>query len=533
MLTSLSYKDSEPPHWYKGVVQMVLAMARPVRHPVTGIWWFRKGVPKHLRPLVGKVEEKVSLRTRDPAEAKIAHARVSAEVEARWQQLAAGVQELSHRQIEGIAGAIYREMIEAHGDDPDKVPAVALTLDRAMSGPGVQIFMAGDPKASATLLKRLAERNGDQIDAWLDRHGLRLDPESRRKLDERVNAALLQAREQLNRMAKGDYRTDPNGDRFPKLDVPGSQRAATGKNSPLAAFDAYAKENLLKDRTIKRWRPIFAKIEEQKKDIRELTRDWAIAWKDQLLESGLSQKTVKEVYLASLKAVCVWAVTNNRMHVNPVEQLTIRLKKRQRLRDPGYTDKEAQRILSAAMAQDNPTGLSEHYRKARRWVPFLCAYTGARVGEIAQLRKEDIKIEDGIHLIRITPEAGAVKTDAARWVAMHPNLIEQGFIAWATTQPAGPLFTGKQKGGKTPAAERVGQHLSTWIRNDVGITDVNILPNHAWRHRFKTLARHVGISDDFYDYIQGHSSGSASGTYGIFTPAALYREISRIPVASV
>ena len=72
-------------------------MARPVRHPKTGIFLFRKRVSNALREIVGKTEEKVSLGTRDPAEAKILHSQIAAEVEARWQQFAKGVQILSHR----------------------------------------------------------------------------------------------------------------------------------------------------------------------------------------------------------------------------------------------------------------------------------------------------------------------------------------------------------------------------------------------------------------------------------------------------
>ena len=60
--------------------------------------------------LVGKREEKVSLGTRDPSEARIAHARVSEEVEARWRQLTAGVVSLTARQVEAIAGEIYRSL---------------------------------------------------------------------------------------------------------------------------------------------------------------------------------------------------------------------------------------------------------------------------------------------------------------------------------------------------------------------------------------------------------------------------------------
>jgi len=52
--------------WYTRVVHMALAMARPWKHPKTGIYWLRKRVPDELRARLGKGEEKFTLRTRDP-----------------------------------------------------------------------------------------------------------------------------------------------------------------------------------------------------------------------------------------------------------------------------------------------------------------------------------------------------------------------------------------------------------------------------------------------------------------------------------
>ena len=38
---------------------MPLAMSRPWKHPRSGIYWLRKGVPEDLRELVGKREDNV------------------------------------------------------------------------------------------------------------------------------------------------------------------------------------------------------------------------------------------------------------------------------------------------------------------------------------------------------------------------------------------------------------------------------------------------------------------------------------------
>jgi integrase len=57
-----------------------------------------------------------------------------------------------------------------------------------------------------------------------------------------------------------------------------------------------------------------------------------------------------------------------------------------------------------------------------------------RLGEILQLRRSDVREEDGIWAIHITPRAGDTKTDLPRWVPLHEHLIAQGFVAWVQAQ---------------------------------------------------------------------------------------------------
>lgn len=50
----------------------MVAMVKPYRHPKTGIFWIRKVIPERLRPQFGgRREFKVTLRTREPQEAKL------------------------------------------------------------------------------------------------------------------------------------------------------------------------------------------------------------------------------------------------------------------------------------------------------------------------------------------------------------------------------------------------------------------------------------------------------------------------------
>jgi integrase len=103
-------------------------------------------------------------------------------------------------------------------------------------------------------------------------------------------------------------------------------------------------------------------------------------------------------------------------------------------------------ILSAALKVEVPPLGRKGWQwdAARRWVPWLCAYTGARVGELTQLRACDIERRPFGPVMRITPDAGTVKTDEARTVPLHQHLIEMGLLdyvaAVARLGKQAPLF---------------------------------------------------------------------------------------------
>jgi hypothetical protein len=84
---------------------MVLSMSRPWKHPKTGIYWLRRGVPDDLRPIIGKREIKHSLKTKDPEIAKQEHLKALTDLEAQWRNLRAGSKTLSEREAHEMARA--------------------------------------------------------------------------------------------------------------------------------------------------------------------------------------------------------------------------------------------------------------------------------------------------------------------------------------------------------------------------------------------------------------------------------------------
>lgn len=179
--------------------------------------------------------------------------------------------------------------------------------------------------------------------------------------------------------------------------------------------------------------------------------------------------------------------------------------------------------------------MTEENAAARRWVPWICAYTGARVNEITQLRASDVITVDGIECIRITPEAGTVKTSRERKVPLHPHLLEMKFVEWAHRNGKGPtpLFYSierqRKKDRKNPTYTSVGNKLADWVRKVLDITDPKVAPNHGWRHRYKTEGRRAKMLWQVLDAIQGHAPRTDGEDYGEVPPDVMLPEILKYP----
>jgi integrase len=149
---------------------------------------------------------------------------------------------------------------------------------------------------------------------------------------------------------------------------------------------------------------------------------------------------------------------------------------------------------------------------------------------LSQLRGDDVQQVEGIWAVRITPEAGTVKTEEARIVPLHSHLIEQGFPAFAKAQADGPLFYDPSRkrveSDDNRYYKKVGEHLASWVKG-MGITGV--MPNHGWRHTFKTLAFEVGIEERVADAIQGHAPTTVSRTYGRTSLRTMANAIEKFP----
>ncbi len=274
-------------------------------------------------------------------------------------------------------------------------------------------------------------------------------------------------------------------------------------------------------------------------DAAQVTKKDLMAWRDHLMKS-LSAKTVSDIYLSTVRSLFRWAGQEEKLADNPAA--TVRQPKSRKVygRERGFTDDEAVAVLRVSRSYKPNADQSGYIREkahlvaAKRWAPIICAFTGARISEITQLRKEDVRQDGERWIIRITPDAGTVKAGNYRDVPLHRQIVQEGFIDFVRAAKTGPLFHGGT-GPKDFAmkAMRISNQVADWLRKSRVIPADIDQPNHAWRHRFKTKGRELGIDARILDAIQGHAARTAGDGYGDVTMPAKVRAIDILPPIAI
>lgn len=485
-------------------------------------YWFRRDVPKELRGIIGKTAWTESLGTTDKDEAKRLCLRILAttyEVEkAARDKLAAGWKPPANRptgnwdEHPSAAEIALEEARKASDEDAaaalpeaffsdlhaDKIADMEATLTQPL-------FAIPPEQAAVQLVVQRA-----------------LETERERDWDE-ASRALVQYGGLAKALAK-----DGRGKAKP-----------SGRETIMDLFEGYVAEVRPSRSTVDNWRPYMRKLGEflGHDDPRKITTDDMQRWKDRLLKAParngmpLSNKTVGDGYMAAARTVFGWAKENRKLDSNPAADVRVRRQRRgDHEEQRGHTDAEAKLVLQAALA-NHEGGLSEETRSARRWIPWILAYSGARVGELAQLTPGNVVEQDGIWAIRVTAADGSVKSRKSRLIPLHSHLIDMEFLAFVKGRGGKPLFydPGRSRKDTGRQYKKVGERLSTWLRSETGITDPTLDMNHGWRHRIKSASRLWGLNDEAIDVIQGHTPVTVGKRYGDFPLEALKREIEKIP----
>lgn len=490
---------------------------------------------------------KVSLGTREPTEAKKRQGQISSYLEGVWQSLREDVKTLSHKQTVSLAGEVYKAFTSAFENNPGspemwrEIKAVDAL---AKSGNyGVGALAIGE---EARLKLSLEKRFGGFVDGVLARRGLRVDSGSRMRLLVQVTEAMGHAADTIERYGEGDYSADKTVDRYPEwTDSPASQKdkcsgSAAVKVSIMGMFEGWWNEASRGNGLSASTRESYLKAVRYfidfigHDDAARISPSDVVEFKNKRLNDvsprtgkPISARTINDSELAGLKTVFKWGVKELKIPSNPAQGVSVSYSKPITTRPKGLTEDEAKAVLSLALNYKRGRQEAAKMAFAKRWVPWLCAYSGARVGEVAQLRKKDIILRDGVYTMEITPAAGSVKGRKYRVVPLHPHLVEQGFLEFVEGQSEGYLFLSVEEGEDWKKAWVTAKNRLAEFARKV-VTDRMVKPNHGWRHRFITLARRHDMSQELRRMITGHKGEGVDETdYG--DSEGLYREICKLP----
>jgi integrase len=510
----------------------------------------RKRIPEDVQAdyerLYGvRWEARLSINSGTPiALARAQHREWLSEIESRIANIRAEKKgegrTLTPKDARALAGEWYHWFTERHvesGEPPAHWEDLRERVGDALRG--VLVFQEDDepddiwensPEAREDVRPMLADWG--EVAQFLHTKRLVLDEPSRKLFLDHLYGDFAAALKLLIKRARGDYSADAYALQFPRFD--GSRD--TGQ-SPWQLFELWVSAVKPAPATVDRWRGVFLQLRTEfaGRSAGSITPGEAQEWADKLVTAERSAITVHDVWVVAARTVFTWAAERKHVKQNPFKTVRVSVPRKKVARaHKAFNADEIKIILRAALAiTDTATATAA----TRRWAPWLCAYTGARVGEITQLRGVDVTEQDGVKVIKITPEAGTVKTGQGRVVPLHEHLIAQGFLTFVVSRHYGPLFYNAVKdAARANAATNPGkaryikarERLATWIR-ELGITDKEVRPNHAWRHSFKQIAARNGISDGMSDYLTGHAPATIARGYGAPTVADMAEAMKKFP----
>jgi integrase len=153
------------------------------------------------------------------------------------------------------------------------------------------------------------------------------------------------------------------------------------------------------------------------------------------------------------------------------------------------------------------------------------------------LRGIDIEDRNGLYVMKLTPDAGTLKSRKTRVVPLHEHIIAQDFMEMVRRVGKGALFyndTTPQRVSADPLkparsrANTARAHLGEWVRR-LGVDDPELSPNHSWRHTFKRIADDIGMPEKMNDAITGHTQATEGRKYGPPSVGAMAKALEKFP----
>jgi integrase len=245
----------------------------------------------------------------------------------------------------------------------------------------------------------------------------------------------------------------------------------------------------------------------------------------------ITRKTIKK-HMSALGGFSTWLVSQGYLERNPVSGLYSRGVGRDSKIRPFNVDELRQIFASPVFT--GCKSLDEEYLPGtvkvgdhRFWLPLMALFTGARLGELAQLRLNDIRKLHGVWIAHITKEGKGdkrTKTQGSqRVVPIHSMLIRIGFLDYhAATSEAGsaqlfPELKPDSRGHYSAIPSRwFGRYLQY-----IGVKENKEINFHSFRHTASDALRRGGFYDEQFAPLYGHVKATTTARYGLESEATI------------
>jgi integrase len=518
-------------------------MCSPYRTKNSANYRVRKRVPADLTKVIGKTAIIKSLRTSDPKEAKRRAPLVCAEIDkilldAR-RSLSMGAYE-----VETLKADYFRKRTDAILEQaqiqqwqPEDFEAATISTEDTVES---------IPPRNLTS-EEFREWQASQASSWgfkaientLRKRNLSPTPNIAHHLGKEIYKVELAAHKEAHARMYGNPRW--HSPLYANLPLESSETL-------LELFNLYAKSEGLPEKTVDSWRTYVSRANKffkgkpaahiSDQDVRAFSE--ALRQSDKKLNPAgrvLAVKTINDNYIASLSAVWKWAIKAKKLTDDPTKGVRVKARATESLPKQGYTREEVATILRATRHSEG-TKTNPEMANVRRWVPWLCAFTGARVSEILWLKREDIGFTEGIAYLSIYPDtkggARSIKnTSSIRHTPLHPAIIDEGFLDYWKALPQGEeyLFPGNWADKNGDRAKTPANRLREWLKTKAlpNAKWERLSPNHSFRHWLASECRIAKIDGDYARVIAGHSHKDDHGRYGPADTPTLFNELKAIP----
>jgi integrase len=495
-----------------------------LRHPRTGGYWFRRRVPDHLRPIIGRREITKTLGTKCLSEAK----RLSRPYADATDQL---FDEALGRVGDGAPSEPVAAASSPTPPEGDRAWVDEFIKARVVGGLGIMV------DATTTLTDSLPAAPITPIEAPTRSAPIPppVTPEMTTVIATSPRLRITTVQDMFERYIS-EFERRPRTERTWRthLDMFLQISGLSWTTHVHTVTDAHVEDFILAMR----------KLPARRQDAfyRGLTLPEIIAkFGDRRDLPKLDQKTINNK-VDSLRAIFYYALRHKYVAYNPfVGKTTKRVSRRTPPKKRLPFDADELRTIFTSDLFQPPS--SEWGSKA--WLPVIACYTGCRLEEIGQLRVSDFRVQGGIPYLAITAidlgsegnahgdigaREKALKTDTSdRNVPLHPvlRLLDlPDFVNRMRQRGESRLFPDIQS-----TSDEVTAAYSKWFGRyltRVGITSP-LKVFHSFRHGFKDACRNGGVPREISEVLMGHAGRTVGDTYGNgYALDVLAGEIARV-----